>query len=163
MARLTKAEKEHILADYHTGQFSIRALAIKHTIGKTTIANLVKDIKPKNKDNVDILVAVHTELSEQSGQEVDSVKQIVDKKTEHLKLINDNATLLAGKIKTLAENPKNTSYDVKTLVDANDKLAITLKVADRHAPKIDVTQMQQNNTSQATTVNIIEDKVVNDG
>ena len=141
MPRLTAEDKELILADYHTGHYSVRDLAIKHRdkAGKTAIGNLVKDVEPKNRDNVDALIAIHTDLAEQSGQEVDSVSSLVDKKTEHLKMINDNATLLGKKLKIMAEQI-DSPYDLKTLVDANDRLAITTKVADRHAPKIDITQ-----------------------
>ncbi len=158
MARLTDDDRELILADYHTGHYTIRELAVKHDVGKTTIANLCKDIEPKNRTNVDTLIAVHVDMAEQSGQEVDSIKQVVDKKTEHLKLINDNATLLANLVpkivktytvkKKCLETGKVTeefmmgTKDLRELAEANDKLAITLKVADRHAPKIDITQNQ---------------------
>jgi len=162
MARLTNEDRELILADFHTGQFSIRELAIKHTIGKTTIANICKGIEPKNKIIVDTLVAVHTELSEQSGQEVDSVQKIVDKKTEHLKLINDNATKLANKLSIMADQI-DTPTDLKTLTEANDKLAITLKVAERHASKIDVTQQQMQSNNTAPIIEVVEDKQTANG
>ena len=161
MARLTDEDRELILADYHTGHYTVRELAQKHSIGKTTVAKMVKDIEPKNKDKVDILVAVHTELSEQSGQEVDSVSRLVEDKTKHLKLINDNATKLARKLATMADQI-DTPNDMKILAEANDKLAITLKVADRHAPKIDIQQLQQQGQATNTTVQVIEDKAVND-
>lgn len=57
----------------------------------------------------------------------------------------------------------DTPNDLKTVVEAVDKASITLKVSDRHAPKIDIQQLQQQNTTGTTTVNIIEDKVVDDG
>jgi len=156
MARLTDQDRELILADYHTGHYTVRELAQRHSIGKTTVAKMVKDIEPKNKDKVDTLVTIHTELSEQSGQEVDSVSRLVDEKTKHLKLINDNATKLAGKLATMADQI-DTPNDLKTLAEANDKLAITLKVADRHAPKIDITQQQAVQSTTPTTIQYIED------
>ena len=128
----------------------------KHSIGKTTIAKMVKDIMPKNKDKVDTLVAVHTELAEQSGQEVDSVSRLVEEKTKHLKLINDNATKLAKKLTTMIDQI-DTPNDALTIANANDKLAITLKVADRHAPKIDITQQMQQVSTAPTAVHYIED------
>jgi hypothetical protein len=41
----------------------------------------------------------------------------------------------------------DTPNDALTIANTNDKLAITLKVADRHAPKIELnnTNAQQNN------------------
>jgi len=72
-----------------------------------------------------------------------------------MKLINDNATLLANQIPKIVNTftvvgkdekgneTKEFLMDAKSLRDlteANDKIAVTLKVADRHAPKIDITQ-----------------------
>jgi len=149
MVRLTDKDRELILADYHTGHFSVRELAAKHSVGKTTIANICKDIKPKNRENADTLISIYTDITEQSGQEVDSLSRLVDNKTKHLKLINDNATLLAGKLAIMAEQIDE-PQDLKHLVDANDKLAITLKVAERHAPKA-VTAIQVNDTKEVKT------------
>ena len=142
MARLTDNDRKLILADYHTGHYSVRELAQKHSVGKTTVAKMVKDIEPKNKDKVDTLVSVHTELAEQSGQEVDSVSRLVDEKTKHLKLINDNSTKLANKLAMMADQIED-AQDLKSLVDANDKLSLTLKVNERHAPR-QVTAVQVN-------------------
>ena len=76
-------------------------------------------------------------------------------------LIFGNAEKLANKLAVMADQI-DTPNDLKTLTEANDRLAITMKVADRHAPKIDIQQLQQQNTTGTTTVNIVEDKVVND-
>jgi len=72
-------------------------------------------------------------------------------------LIFGNAEKLAKKLGTMSDQI-DTPNDLKTLAEANDKLAITLRVADRHAPKIDVTQVQQA-TAGETTILIQEDKV----
>jgi len=53
--------------------------------------------------------------------------------------IYGNAEKLAKKLNTMTDQIDSPN-DMKTLADANDRLAITLKVADRHAPKIDITQ-----------------------
>lgn len=83
--------------------------------------------------------------------------ELHDEKIRRENLIFGNAEKLASKLLTMADQI-DTPNDLKTLSEANDKLAITLKVADRHAPKIDVTQLQQQG-STTTTVEIIEDKV----
>lgn len=89
-------------------------------------------------------------------------EELHDEAVRHSRLINDNATKLANKLATMADQI-DTPTDLKILTEANDKLAITLKVADRHAPKA-VTALQVNNEESrgATTVQIVEDKVVND-
>ena len=161
MARLTDKDRELILADYHTGHYTVRELALKHSVGKSTIAKMVKDIEPKNRTNVDTLIAVHSELAEQSGQEVDSVSVLVDNKTKHLKLINDNATKLAQKLALMADNIED-AQDMKHLVEANDKLSITLKVNERHAPKA-VTAIQVNNEDKEVKSGVGElYKVINE-
>ena len=42
----------------------------------------------------------------------------------------------------------DTPADLKTIIDAVDRASITLKVSERHAPKVEVnnTNAQQNNT-----------------
>lgn len=63
--------------------------------------------------------------------------ELFNEKTRHIKLINDNAEKLAGKISTMADQIDKPD-ELRHLVEANDKLSITLKVSDRHAPKGDV-------------------------
>jgi len=161
MARLTDEDRELILADYHTGHYTQRELAKKYEVSTRTINNTVKGIEPKHADKVNAMVSVARELSKESTTEVNAVNTVVDKRISRENLIFGNAEKLANKLFTMADQI-DTPNDLKTLSEANDKLAITLKVADRHAPKIDVTQLQQQG-STTTTVEIIEDKVVNDG
>ena len=68
-----------------------------------------------------------------SGHPTSTLVEVI----RHKKLINDNATKLANKLATMADQIDSPS-DLKTLAEANDRLAITLKVADRHAPKQDI-------------------------
>jgi len=146
MARLTKEDKELIIADFHTGHYTNRELAKRYNTSHVTIGKLVKELEPKHKDKVTTLIATRTALADESYQEVTAIDKVVTEKTKHLKLINDNATKLAGKLNSMADEISE-PQDLKHLVEANDKLAITLKVADRHAPKIDInnTNAQQNN------------------
>ncbi len=146
MARLKDSEKELLLADYHTGQFTQRELAKKYEVSTATVNKMTKGLEPKHEHKVNTIATVTAELLEESEQEVNAVFTAIDEKTKHIKLINDNATKLAGKINTMADQIDQ-PQDMKHLVDANDKLAITLKVADRHAPKGDINV--QNNQAVA--------------
>jgi transcriptional regulator with XRE-family HTH domain len=116
----------------------------KETPKKQLLSQAVEVTKGKNAlKETPVALEVHNELH-----------------NEHIRrenLIYGNAEKLASKLLTMADQI-DTPNDLKTLSEANDKLAITLKVADRHAPKIDVTQLQQQG-STTTTVEIIEDKV----
>jgi len=152
MARLTNADRELILADYHTGHYTQREMAKKYDVSTATINKLTKGIEAKYKEKVNTIVSTTAEIyseSEQNEHEVNAVQFVVEEKTKHLKLINDNATKLAGKLNAMADEISE-PQDLKHLVDANDKLAITLKVAERHAPKA-VTAIQVNDTKEVKT------------
>jgi hypothetical protein len=156
MARLTDDDRENILADWHTGQFSVRELAIRHKIGKTTVANLVQGIEPKHKDKVDALVSVKTALAQESGQEVDSVNRVVDEKTKHLQFLH-NATL--KNISVMAKK-LNEDASVKDHLDAQNaihKAGQTLGVIEQFAKSGDVNvNTQQNVAIQTITRRVIE-------
>jgi len=160
MARLTDEQRELVLADFHTGHYTQRDLAAKYNTSHVTIGKITKGKLPKHTDKVTKKVSLVKELSEVSYQEVKAIDEVVDKKTKYLNLINGNAEKLAGKLNTMIDQI-DTPNDALTIANANDKLAITLKVADRHAPKIDVQQLTQNNNTP-TVVQIVEDKAVND-
>lgn len=122
--------------------WTVNELAVSTVKGKIEVSEQVNEL---NKHDVRL-----TEI----------VDKIVDRKTRHTDLVYRIQEKALGKADTMLDQI-DTPNDLKTIVEAVDKAAITLKVADRHAPKIDVTQMQQQ-TSTTTTVNIVEDKAVND-
>jgi len=72
--------------------------------------------------------------------------EVADNKIKHNKLIEDNSTKLANKIMILADQV-DTAQDIRHLVEANDKLSITLKVNERHSPKTEINNqnLTQNN------------------
>ena len=137
MARLTDKDRELVLADWHTGQYSVRDLGNRHNIGKTTIAKIVQGIEPKHKDKVDTLVSVKTALAQESGQEVDSVNRAVDEKTRHLTFLHiatiKNISVMAKKL-----NEDATILEHKTAQDAIHKAGQTLGVIEQFAKSGDV-------------------------
>ena len=84
MARLTEQDKELILADFHTGYFTVRELAEKYNTSHTTINKLTKGVEPKHKDKVDKLISIKSDLATESLQEVYSVDNVVKDRTKHL-------------------------------------------------------------------------------
>ena len=62
-----------------------------HKTSKTTISNITQGLTPKHKDKVDTIVAVKTELYEESGQEVDAVNREIEERTKHLILFQNSA------------------------------------------------------------------------
>ncbi len=151
MARLSDNDKGLILADFHTGQFVQRELAKKYEVSTATINKLTKGVKPKHEDKVNAVATAHAQLEGESEQEVNAVHKAIEVKTNHIKLIMDNAEKLASKLNTMTDQIDE-PQDLKYLVEANDKLSITMKVSERHAPKTEITNTNatQNNTKRVT-------------
>jgi len=153
MARLTDKDRELILADFHTGQYTNRSLAKKYEVTHVTIGKIVKGAKPKYKEIVTTQIAINTELAEASIQEVTSINQEVTKLTRFTNLVHRIQEKALNKAETMLDQIDVPS-DLKTLVEAVDKADITLKVADKHAPKQDINVLQQqNNEKKALTIN----------
>ncbi len=150
MARLTNEDKESILAEFHTGVYSNNELAKRWNTSHTTVNKIVKDLKPKNSGIVSSQIANRTELAEQSFKEVSAVETAVKEKTKHLEYINNltlkNLSVMAKKI-----NEDTTIAEHKMISEAVDKSAITLKVAERHAPKTTI----ENSNNQQTINEIV--------
>lgn len=165
MARLTDEQWESLEADYHTGKYSKNELAKKYNITHTSVNKRLKSVVPKFQDLVSTQIAINTELSEQSFKQVSAIETAVEEAMRNKKLINDNATKLANKINNMTDEVDN-AQDIRHLVEANDKLAITLKVADRHAPKQDISlQNNQQNIDigiKRITISRRSDRVIDE-
>lgn len=91
MARLTQDTKDKILADFHTGYFSQRDLALKYECSTATINKLTKGLKPEHKDKVNTLITIKSQLAEESEQKVNAIETIVEEKTKHLIYFRESA------------------------------------------------------------------------
>jgi len=120
MARLTNEDREKILADFHTGQFSKNELAKKYKTSHTTINKLTKGIEPKNKTIVSTQIAHRTALSEQSFKEVSAVETIVDEKTKHL-VFFQNSALKNQELANKQISDESELYDLKIHADLTNK------------------------------------------
>lgn len=136
MAKLTDDIKMKIVSDWKAG-VTQNQLAKRYNLSPATINKMCKGIEQTNVDLVNKQVSVITELNGKSEYEVNSITAEVNSKVRRNQLINNNAELIASKIPVMLEQIDSAS-DLKTLAEANDRLAITLKVADRHAKSGDV-------------------------
>ena len=147
--RVTEEIKELVLADFHTGRYTQRELAKKHDISKSAVNNIVKGLKQKHKDKVDTQIAIITELSKESGQEMDAFKNAVKDVTKDLAFFQNSALrnqrLANGKIDEDSE-----LYDLKLHADitAKNKQSVLGKEAD--------TQVNIQNNNQNNQQNDIE-------
>jgi len=141
MARLNDGQREKILSDFHIGK-SQNELAKKYQCSPATINKICKGITPKYKDKVNAVVAIKTELQGESEYQSECFDKEVNDRLRRENLVygfQEKAVQKAAEILEITDSAK----DLKDLVDAVDKASITLKVSDRHAPKIDVLNMQR--------------------
>jgi len=156
VAKLTDDIKLKIISDWKAG-VTQNQLAKRYDLSPATINKICKGIEQTNIDLVNKQVSVITEMNSKSEYEVNSITAEVNDKVRRHSLINNNAELIASKIPTMLEQIDSPS-DLKTLAEANDRLAITLKVAERHAPKSDTNVAIQNN-NLVTTGDAVSDAI----
>jgi len=145
---------------YYEGGLSLSKITDKVGIARNTISQRAKREQWEHGKNTEYIEAREIvaekkgTILEQSGQSVLNIAdEIADDNIRRKNLIYGNAEKLAGKLSTMADQI-DTPNDLKTLSEANDKLAVTLKVADRHAnSSVNI----QNNNSQQTNVLTIDE------
>ena len=82
-------------------------------------------------------IAYKTALASRDEHSVNAIENTVNEATKHLAYINNltlkNLSVMAKKI-----NEDTTIAEHKMISETVDKSAITLKVAERHAPKVQI-------------------------
>lgn len=172
MARLTDTQREHILADFHIGK-SQNELAKKYECSPATINKICKGVIPKFKDKVNTVVAIKSELSNESeyqaftfDKEVNEqlrrrnlvfggVEKAVKKMNEIIEcgMVEEKISVGDG-MQKFEERKLNTS-DLKNALDGYDKASVTLGINQRHANS----QVNINNTNaiQQNEIKTIDD------
>jgi hypothetical protein len=87
---------------------------------------------------------------------VNAIEQVVNEKTKHLQFIN-NLTLKNLSVMAKKVNEDTTIYEHKIVAETVDKSAITLGVADRHAPKIELNNTNATQNNVPTEIKIVRD------
>ena len=146
---------------FYEAGLSLSQIKERTGIARNTISKRAKKEQWEQGKNTDYIEAKEIiaqkkgTISEQREQVfLNCADEIAEENIRYKNLINNNATKLANKLNMMTDEVAE-AQDLKHLVEANDKLAITLKVADRHAPKIDITQNQaQQNINDTKRVTI---------
>ena len=142
---------------FESGKFSLSEIATKTGINKSSISKKAKNQQWKSGEHSDYIEAkekIVEKKSTLSTLEINTLDEIAEERIRYKQMINNNATKLANKLNAMTDEISE-PQDLRHLVEANDKLAITLKVADRHAPKQDINvAQQQNNTTDIKRVTI---------
>jgi len=134
---------------YYEAGLSLAKIKDKTGIARNTISQRAKKEQWEHSANTDYIEAKEIIASKKgtiSEQSVLILDEVADERIRHKKLIQDNATKLADKLNKLTDEVDN-AQDIRHLVEANDKLSITLKVNERHAPKTEISNVNatQNN------------------
>lgn len=98
---------------------SLKRLSLSHAVEASAIKETIKETP--------VSMEVYDELHREQ--------------TRHKSLVYRLQEKALAKADTMLDQI-DTPNDLKTVVEAVDKASITLKVSDRHAPKIDITQQQ---------------------
>lgn len=111
---------EKILADWRTGEFSVRKLATKHNVSVGYVGGIVKGVPKDLIETVDAGIKYRSGLMQCDEHSMNAVSSIVDAKTRHIAFFADatvkNVSLMMGKI------GRKTSIDEhKTAQDAIHK------------------------------------------
>ena len=91
MARLTDKQRDQILADWSTGQWSQNQLSKRYSVSPATINKLCKDVEQHNADLVNTQTMINIDLVGKSESEVNSIHKAVDERTKHLMFFNNSA------------------------------------------------------------------------
>ena len=144
-----------IVNEFRTGKFSQRDLARRHGVSVGLVNKLTKGNEKNLEEAVNAQMTINTARALLSESEMNAIVNIANELTFNTSLITNATQLnLVRMTQHLAKNQRFEkvaagdgvqrlepvelgSADYKNLQDAIDKAAITLKVADRHAPKLD--------------------------
>ncbi len=167
MAKLTDKDELNLIADWKTGRYSQRDLADKYVCSKGKVSQLTQGIeKSKNGQLVDAQVSLLSAKAHLSDEEMTAIMTTAQNEVFNNGLISNATQLnLVQMTKHLSENKKLEkvsvgngvqnleevglgSNDYLNIQNAIDKAAITLRVADRHAPK---TEINNTNANQVNT------------
>ena len=174
MAKLNDEDKVKILADFHTGVYSQRDLAMRYQVSHVTIGKITKGLEPKHAENVTALIAVKSQLKHESYQQVTAIDEVVTKKVGQMKMITDitelnlqgikNAIQTATKDKTVnvgdgVQNVEPIRWDAKDYLDAQNmihKAGQSLGVIDQFAKSSDINV----NSTATTAIQTITRRIV---
>lgn len=149
MARLTDDQRELILADFHTGQYTNRELGEKYNTSHVTIGKIVKGLEPKHKDKVTTISAMTAELHQESYQEVTAVTKEIDKRTKHILLFETSALKNQKKANDLLDG-MDKIHEIEAHARTTQKNKETVLGKDK------MVELSNTNSQQNNTVEVIE-------
>lgn len=135
---------------FESGKLSLSEISKETGIDKSTISKKAKNQQWKNGEESDYIEAKILIAEKKSTLPIEKINILDDVANDEIrrrKLVLGNAEKLAQKIEAMTDEVFE-AKDIKDLVDANDKLSITLGVNQRHSNSqvnIQNTNATQNN------------------
>jgi len=146
--KLSDHDKALIIADYNTGKYSQRDLAGKYNLALTTINKILNKTPPQYEHLVDAQVSLLCAKAYLTREELNAIIAAANDIVFNQGLVTNATQLnLVRLTKLLEKNTKQerdgdniiemelSPNDYRNIQEAIDKAAITLGVAERHAPK----------------------------
>jgi len=135
---------------FESGQYSLSEIQEKTGISKSKISEKSKKEQWERGRNADYIEARKTlavKKGTEKGTTIQVLDDIADEQIRRERLVFGIQEKALAKADTMLDQI-DTPADLKTIIDAVDRASITLKVSERHAPKVEVnnTNAQQNNT-----------------
>lgn len=153
---------ERAKAYYEAGNHTLQKIEDEVGINKGHLSRTAKKQQwqqGSKADYIEARIIIAEKKATEKATTIQVLDNIADEQIRHKKLINDNATKLANKLSKMTDEI-DTAQDLKLLVDANDRLAITLKVADRHAKSGDVNVSATAAVQNNTTIEMTKDEMI---
>jgi len=152
MARMTDGQKEDLLADWHTGQYSKNELSKKYKVSHTTVNKMTKGLEPKHSDKVSTISTMRAELAQESFKEVSAVETAIENRTKHLIYFQNSALnnqRMSNKaIESLEHDGREVNVDDLNVLETHSRITQRNKdtvLGKEPSTKIENTNAQQNN------------------
>ena len=154
MARLTDDQRELILADFHTGQYTQQALGEKYNTSHVTIGKIVKGLEPKHKDKVTTISTMTAELHRESYKEVTAVTKAIDRRTQHILLFENSALENQRKANLAISKIEDEKINEKNLYSLDAHSKITQRNKETVLGKDKTVELNNVNTQQNNSLSI---------
>jgi len=144
---MAKYDKEALLADYHTGDYTQRQLAKMYKVSLGTVSTATKGLYKKTEHLIQHKVELIRATAELTTSELNAFEHSVQFKVAMLRDIESFSNLAIRKANELVQS-SDSGNDFKAVVEGVDKLSVLTKINDRHAKAASIQQNTQTNVSE---------------
>lgn len=130
---------------FESGQYSLSEISDKTGIDKSSISKKAKIQQWKSGEHFDYIEA-KTKIVEKKStltvEKISTLDEIADEAILNKGLVYGVTQKALKKLNKMIDEMDNAN-DIKTAIEASDRASLTLRVNERHAPKVEVSQTNQ--------------------